>query len=133
MRVSETSTVGSAENRWGTLIAKKALKVAEQFEQVGQRKLAPRTVRETLAELYREIYSETLPVATVRKFIADWLRTKQPEVSPGTLVFYKNSTAKDLEVLRPAADLDIASIAPDNHGTSRPCRRAFAEPLLKFG
>jgi hypothetical protein len=47
----------------------KALKVAEQFEQVGQRKLATQTVRETLAELYREIYSETLPVATVRKFI----------------------------------------------------------------
>ena len=34
---------------------KKALKVAEQFEQVGRRKLAPRTVRESLAELYREI------------------------------------------------------------------------------
>jgi hypothetical protein len=53
---------------------KKALKVAEQFEQVGQRKLAPRTVRESLAELYlyREIYGETLPVATIRKFVADW-------------------------------------------------------------
>ena len=49
---------------------KKALKVAEQFEQIGRRKLAPRTVRESLAELYREIYGETLPVATVRKFVA---------------------------------------------------------------
>ena len=37
---------------------KKALKVAEQFEQIGRRKLAPRTVRESLAELYREIYGE---------------------------------------------------------------------------
>jgi integrase len=89
---------------------KKALKVAEQFEQVGQRKLAPRTVRETLAELYREIYSETLPVATVRKFIADWLHTKQPEVSAGTLAFYKKSTAKFLEFLGTAVDLDLASI-----------------------
>ena len=59
---------------------KKALKVAEQFEQIGRRKLAPRTVRESLAELYREIYGETLPVATVRKFVADWLQTKEPEV-----------------------------------------------------
>src|ERR1700733_6188404 len=50
---------------------KKALKVAEQFEQIGRRKLAPRTVRESLAELYREIYGETLPVATLRKFVAD--------------------------------------------------------------
>ena len=68
---------------------KKALKVAEQFEQIGRRKLAPRTVRESLAELYREIYGETLPVATVRKFVADWLQTKEPEVSAGTLAFYK--------------------------------------------
>src|ERR1700680_812695 len=60
---------------------KKALKVAEQFEQVGRRKLAPRAVRESLAELYREIYGEALPVATVRKFVADWLQTKEPEVS----------------------------------------------------
>ena len=89
---------------------KKALKVAEQYEQVGQRKLAPRTVRETLAELYREIYSATLPVATVRKFIADWLHTKQPEVSAGTLAFYKKSAAKFLEFLGTAADLDLASI-----------------------
>ena len=66
---------------------KKALKVAEQFEQVGQRKLAPRTVRETLAELYREIHSETLPVPTVRKFIGDWLHTKQPEVSERFVIF----------------------------------------------
>jgi len=89
---------------------KKALKVAEQFEQVGRRKLAPRTVRESLAELYREIYGETLPVATVRKFVADWLQTKEPEVSAGTLAFYKKSIAKFLEFLGTAADLDLASM-----------------------
>jgi integrase len=89
---------------------KKALKVAEQFEQVGRRKLAPRTIRESLAELYREIYGETLPVATVRKFVADWLQTKEPEVSVGTLAFYKKSIAKFLEFLGTAADLDLASM-----------------------
>ena len=89
---------------------KKALKVAEQFEQVGRRKLAPRTVRESLAELYREIYGETLPAATVRKFIAEWLHTKQPEVSAGTLAFYKKSTVKFLEFSGSAADLDLASV-----------------------
>ena len=55
-------------------------------------------MRETLAELYREIYGETLPVATVRKFVADWLQTKEPEVSVGTLAFYKKSIAKFLPV-----------------------------------
>jgi integrase len=49
-------------------------------------------------------------VATVRKFIADWLQTKEPEVSAGTLAFYKKSIAKFLEFLGTAADLDLASI-----------------------
>jgi hypothetical protein len=54
--------------------------------------------------------AETLPVATVRKFAADWLRTKEPEVTAGTLAFYKKSIAKFLEFLGTAADLDLASI-----------------------
>jgi hypothetical protein len=37
---------------------KKAMQIVEQYEQVGQRKLPNETVRETLAELYREIYNE---------------------------------------------------------------------------
>jgi transcription initiation factor TFIIIB Brf1 subunit/transcription initiation factor TFIIB len=47
---------------------KKAIKIAEQYEQVAQRRMPARTVRETLAELYREIYNESLPTATVRGF-----------------------------------------------------------------
>jgi hypothetical protein len=45
------------------------MKIAEQSEQVGQRKLPSRTVRETLTALYREIYNDNLPTATVRHFI----------------------------------------------------------------
>jgi integrase len=89
---------------------KKAMKIAEQYEQVGQRKLPARTVRETLAELYREIYNDSLPSATVRQFIENWLKTKQPEVSPATLAFYAKSTAKFLQFLGPAAELDLASV-----------------------
>jgi integrase len=89
---------------------KKAIKIAEQYEQVGQRKLPARTVRETLAELYREIYNESLPAATVEGFVGTWLQTKQPEVSPATLAFYKKSTRKLLEFLGPAAELDLTSV-----------------------
>jgi integrase len=67
-------------------------------------------VRETLAELYRETYKEALPVASVRQFVADWLRVREPEVSPATLSFYKKSTTKFLDFLGPAADLDIVSV-----------------------
>src|SRR5260370_28986419 len=34
---------------------KKAIKIAEQYEQVAQRKMPARAVRETLAELYRDL------------------------------------------------------------------------------
>jgi hypothetical protein len=71
LRVSETSTVSGAENRDDTRIAKN-LKVAEQIEEVGKVSL----LLVQCGKLYREIYSETLPVATVRKFITDSLHTE---------------------------------------------------------
>jgi integrase len=89
---------------------KKAMKIAEQLEAVGQHKLSPKTVRDTLAELYREIYNQEIPVATVRGFVEKWLKAKTPEVSQATLAFYRKSTNKLLAFLGPAADLDLASV-----------------------
>lgn len=89
---------------------KKAMKIAQQLEQVGQRKLPSRTVRETLAELYREIYGETLPVATLRQFIVDWLKTKEPETAQATMASYRKSTNKFLAFLADLADLDLSAI-----------------------
>jgi hypothetical protein len=89
---------------------KKAIKIAEQYEQVGQRKMPARAVRETLAELYREMYNASVPTATVRGFVENWLKTKQPEISPATLAFYRKSTNKLLEFLGSTADLDLASV-----------------------
>jgi hypothetical protein len=57
---------------------KKAMKVAEQYEQISQRKVPIHTVRQTLAELAREAYGETFPSATVRQFIEAWLKSKAP-------------------------------------------------------
>jgi hypothetical protein len=59
---------------------KRAMKVAEQYEQITQRKLPVHTVRQTLAELAREAYGETFPSATVRQFIEAWLKSKAPPV-----------------------------------------------------
>jgi integrase len=60
--------------------------------------------------LYQEIYSEKLPVATVRQFIADWLKTKEPEIAPATMHSYRKSTGKLLTYLGNAADRDLVSI-----------------------
>ena len=64
---------------------KKAIKVAEQCEQVGERKMPTRAVRETLAELYREIYKAFTIIsrqgrsANLRDHFADLLPKLTPE------------------------------------------------------
>jgi hypothetical protein len=57
---------------------KKAMKVAEQYEQIRLRKVPVHTVRQTLAELARQAYGEDFPSATVREFIEVWLKSKAP-------------------------------------------------------
>jgi integrase len=89
---------------------KAAQKVADQYESVAQRKLPARTVRETIAELYREAYQQDTPSATVRSYFTDWLKTREPEISPATLAFYKKSVDKFFQHLGPAAELDLASV-----------------------
>src|SRR6516165_4821291 len=76
----------------------------------GRTKDAGQSSSRNLGELYREIYNESVPTATVRGFIENWLKTKQPEISPATLAFYRKSTNKLLEFLGSAADLDLASV-----------------------
>src|ERR1700745_1645814 len=76
---------------------KKAMKIAEQYEQISQRKLPVQTVRQTLAELAREAYGETFPFATVRQFIAAWFQSKRPPVvAQATHDFYRKSMTKFL-------------------------------------
>jgi hypothetical protein len=65
----------------GQIDRKKALEVARHYELVAQRRLKPQRVRETLAELYREIYGESVPTATLRNYVADWLATKEHEAA----------------------------------------------------
>jgi hypothetical protein len=75
------------------------MKIAEQFEQVGQRNFPAGQQGTRLPSCIARCTNETLPVATVRQFIADWLLIKEPEVSPGHDRFYKKSTTKFLEFL----------------------------------
>jgi integrase len=89
---------------------KKALEIAKHYELVAQRKIKPQKVRETLSQLYQEIYGQTVPAATLRQYVEDWLKIKEPETAPATLAGYRKSTAKFLIYLGPAADRDISEI-----------------------
>jgi integrase len=87
------------------------MKVAEQYEQITQRKLPVHTVRQTLTELAREAYDETFPSATVRQFIEAWLKSKAPPiVAQATHDFYRKSMTKFLQFLGPATELDLSAV-----------------------
>jgi integrase len=94
----------------GETSEKKAREIARHYELVAQKKLKPHKARETLSELYRQVYGETLPAASVRQFIKDWLAIKENETSPATYATYQKSTAKFLTFLGTDAERDIAEI-----------------------
>lgn len=78
------------------------MKIAQQLEQVGQRKLPSRTVRETLAQLYGEIYSETLLVSDPALVYHQLLKTKESETVPATTAYRKGTInfSHSLEMLQ---------------------------------
>jgi integrase len=94
----------------GETSEKKAREIARHYELVAQKKLKPHKARETLSELYRQVYGEALPAASVRQFIKDWLAIKEHETSPATYAAYQKSTAKFLAYLGMDAERDIAEI-----------------------
>jgi integrase len=90
---------------------RKALEVAKHYELVAQRKIRPQKVRETLSQLYQEIYGQTVPAAAIRQYVEDWLKIKEPETAPATLAAYRKSTSKFLGYLGTGADRDISEIS----------------------
>jgi hypothetical protein len=73
---------------------KKGLEVARHYELVAQRRLKSQRVRETLAELYRQIYGESVPTATLRDYVTDWLAIKEHEAARASIVAYRKSADK---------------------------------------
>jgi integrase len=89
---------------------KKAMKIAEDYEKIAQKKLTPRGARETMIALYREAYGQSLPSATTKAYLDSWLKTKSHTVAESTLVFYAKGLRKFLEFLGNEAEADIATV-----------------------
>src|SRR5262245_6485489 len=81
---------------------KTAIKIAEVYEQLAQRKVKANRVRQIMLELVKSVYGEEAPVATVREFTTSWRGIKAAEVSPGTLEAYEKTITKLLAFLGPA-------------------------------
>jgi integrase len=89
---------------------KRAQKIADEYEKAIRTKRTLRQTQKVLDRLHEEISGEKIIRLTVRKFVADWLETKEPETAPQTYTFYKSSATKLIAFLGPRADLLITEI-----------------------
>jgi integrase len=101
----------------GVTNERKAREIARTYEQIAQHKLKPAKFRETMVELYREVYGEAVPTATVNKFATDWLSAKKAETVSRSWDQYDKSIKKFLAFLGADAELDI-SLLTKTHITS---------------
>ena len=113
---------------------KKARQVAQSYELVAQKKIKRHKVRETLSELYRQVYGEVLPTATVRQYVDSWLASKQStRIAPATYASYQKSTAKFLAYLGMDAERDIAEINRAHiSGFRNSCVKKVAPATVNF-
>lgn len=103
----------------GVTNERKAREIARTYEQIAQHKLKPAKFRETMVELYREVYGEAVPTATVRKFATDWLNAKRVETVSRSWDSYAKSINKFLTYLGSDAELDISLLTKTHITTFR--------------
>lgn len=87
-----------------------ALGMAQKFEAAYHLKLTEAQARKVVSDIYEQLHGEQLYHASVRKFLTDWLATKQAEMSPGSYKRYKNAVDKLLVHLGERAERDIAYV-----------------------
>lgn len=106
---------GRRRNRSTEIVArestrKRAERLAEQWEEVANRKRTALQCRKVIAELHREITGEDMATLSLRNHIEGWLAAKKPETAPATYAFYKGATDKFLAFMGERADADIAGV-----------------------
>ena len=106
---------GKRRNRsTGSANRKEAQKIADAYEDAAKKRRTIKQVREVITELHEEITGEALASQSFRVFAESWLVRKAPEVSPATLVFYKNAVGKFTRFLGDKADAEMTAITADD-------------------
>lgn len=93
---------------------KQALKIAEEYELAANKKRTERQVRDVISALHKEITGVELNETPFREYSASWIERKKPEVSEGTLAFYRGTLKKFTLFLDIKADADITTIVADD-------------------
>ena len=89
---------------------KKAMKIAEEYEEASRSFRTARQVRKVITELHLELTGTDTPSSSVREYVRVWVDRKKNEVKDSTLSFYRGKTNTFLEFLQERADRDISEI-----------------------
>lgn len=74
----------------GTMISRRqAQHIAEEYEDIARKKKTVRQIQRVLSDLYEDISGDALPDSNAQEFANRWLSSKQAEIRPHTLVFYR--------------------------------------------
>ena len=93
---------------------KEAQRIAEQFELASNKKRTARQVRDVISALHKEITGEELTAHSFREYSESWLERKAPEVSAGTVGFYKGAIKKFSAFLGEKVEAEIVEINADD-------------------
>lgn len=88
-------------------VPSKAKEIAAGYQKVAKSKQTPRSVRETIISLAKELWSVDVPKKSVREFVSEWLASKKGATADSTLDFYSKSCGKFLAFLGEDADRPI--------------------------
>src|SRR6266481_4466298 len=103
----------------GVTNERKAREIARIYEQTARRKVPRARFRETLTDLYREVYCVEIPSDTVKQFADDWLETKKAEIRSRSWDTYEKAIKKFLAFLGNDAELDISLLTKAHITTFR--------------
>lgn len=85
----------------------KALRVADELETAHKKRLTASQIVTLCGNLVKDLTGESLQSATVRGFVADFLRRKEGEVAASTLAAYEQVSRALVEWLGPGADEEM--------------------------
>ncbi|HCN28912.1 MAG TPA: hypothetical protein DIT64_09115 [Verrucomicrobiales bacterium] len=97
-RKASTKIPASEKNR------ARALRMADELEAAHKRRMTASQIVTLCGNLVKDITGEDMQTATVRGYVAEYLKRKEGEVSKGTLAAYLQVTREFVEWLGPAAD-----------------------------
>ncbi len=89
---------------------RKALKIAEEWEDASRKKLSEAQARRVLSDIYEIINDEKLPSQTARAYLDGWVSTRGGVTSPRTAQAYGQIVKEFVTSLGERADRDIAQV-----------------------